>query len=122
MPKKKERSPASFRKKTESKPSSTPQQHASPIARFHFHSRTGNDSLASSRLSLDFLFCDSLKRVSCFALYCCALKTAILSSELSCTKGHHFEMFLARFDISIFTHGYKSLWLNSNIVLYRNIR
>ena len=64
-----------------------------------------------------------VQNVSCFALYCCALKTAILlSSELSLTKGRHFEMFLATFDISIFTHWYESLWLNLNIVLFRNIR
>ena len=51
-----------------------------------------------------------------------AVLSILLPSELSRTKGRHFEMFLAKFDISIFTHGYESLWLNLNIVLFRNIR
>ena len=57
------------------------------------------------------------------ALYCCALKTAILlSSVLSRSKGRHFETFLATFDLSTFTHGYEALWLNLNIVLFiRNL-
>ena len=45
----------------------------------------------------------------------------LLSSELSLTKGRHFEMFLATFDISILTHGYESIWLNLNIVLFKNL-
>ena len=57
-----------------------------------------------------------------YIFYNCALKLSILlSSEVSLTKGRHFEMFLATFDISIFTHGYESIWLNSNIVLFRNL-
>ena len=51
-----------------------------------------------------FVLQESKLKVSCFALYCCALKTAILllSSEVSGRKGRHFEMFLA-------THGYESM-------------
>ena len=68
------------------------------------------------------LFFARFKKVFHSALYCCALKTEILlSRELSRTKGRHFEMFLVTFDISIFTHGYESIWLSLNILLFRKL-
>ena len=104
MPKK-DRSPTSFRRKQKANQGRPLEQHVSSKARFHFHSWTEITLSHHRGYHSTFFFLQECKNVSRFALYCCSLKTAfILSSELSRTKGHHFEMFMAVVHGSFISH------------------